>query len=326
MKRIDSFKGKGVLVTGAGGFIGSYLCRRLSDLGARIHWLDLPGVRGRPVRGRPRPPERSEIIEADIADLPSLDSALSERSLSFVFHLAALTDVRRYPALEDPCGKVNHQGTLNLAQVLMNKQGISRLVHFGTCEEYGDGKAPFREEDAPKPVSPYSASKAKASLHMRELGRSGDLPVVVIRPFLTYGPGQPPGRFIAQAVTLALRNKPLRMTPGEQTREFTQVNDLVDGVLAAAVVPDIEGEIINLASGVERKLKDTASMIYCLAGASAKTETGALPYREGEAMRFYGSTEKCRRLLGYNPPTSLEDGLRHLIDHERDSIKGDNNA
>jgi UDP-glucose 4-epimerase len=175
-----------------------------------------------------------------------------------------------------------------------------------------------------RPVSPYSASKAKTTGALRRLAREEGLPVVILRPFLTYGPGQRADRFIAQAIRSALRDEPLAMTPGGQTREFNHVADIARGFGLAAVAEDIEGEIINLACGDERKVGDVARLIYSLCKARTGPELGAIPYRSGEAMRFFGDTDKCRRLLGYAPSIGLEQGLADLIEWERGGMEGSN--
>jgi nucleoside-diphosphate-sugar epimerase len=252
----------------------------------------------------------------DIREKAALEKVVMEAKPELVYHLAAHTDVSRDPGLADLCRAVNYQGTRNLVDSL-RRLPPSRMVHFGSCEEYGDQPAPFFEDMTPRPVSPYSASKAESTRFIQKCCRNDRFPGVILRPFLTYGPGQARSRFLSQAIRSALQDQPLTMTPGEQTREFTFVEDLLDGILKAALVPGIEGEIINLANGEEHRLLDVARLIYRLADSTAAPAAGALPYREGEAMRFYGDTTKCRALLDYRPATSLKEGLERAIEVER---------
>jgi nucleoside-diphosphate-sugar epimerase len=263
--------------------------------------------------------------EVDITQEGALKKNVTRIAPDVVFHLAACTEVRRDSGLVERCRRVNYEGTRNLVESLRGLP-ILRIVHFGTCEEYGNVKAPFSEGMTPRPVSPYSASKAKATLYMQDLWRIRKSPVVILRPFLTYGPGQAQSRFVAQAVRSALDDHPLPMTPGEQTREFTFIDDLLQGIIRAAAVPGIEGEIINLANGREHRLLDVARLIYRLAGSTAEPAAGALPYREGEAMRFFGDTKKCIRLLAYRPATPLREGLARVIEAERASREGERHA
>ncbi|MBU0755490.1 MAG: GDP-mannose 4,6-dehydratase, partial [Planctomycetes bacterium] len=134
---------------------------------------------------------------------------------------------------------------------------------------------------------------------------------------LTYGPGQSENRFIAQAIAAACADEDLPMTAGNQTREFNHVDDIVEGIVQAAVVPGIEGEIINLACGVDRSIKEVAAMIYRIAGSKGKPLPGALPTRPGEVERFFGCTKKCQRLLNYHPSRTLEEGLKSLVARNR---------
>lgn len=316
MQPLDALKGSRIFVTGATGFIGSYLCRRLQSIGANLFVLARPDREGGAPRGRPALPKEAARIEADIRDEKALKAALASADPSIVFHMAAHTRVDRDPDLEDLSREVVLGGTKNLLEAMEGGK-IQRLIHLGTCEEYGDGEAPFREEDPPRPVSPYSRAKVEATRMLMDLYRDERLPVVILRPFLTYGIGQAPERFVAQAVDYALTGRSLPMTPGEQTREFNHIHDMVEGILKAAVVDGIEGEIINLACGEEQRLKDMARMIYAMAQSQAEPALGAIPYRPGEAMRFFGSTEKCRCMLGYEPAVPLAKGLNELIRWER---------
>lgn len=306
MHPLEAIKGASVLVTGASGFMGRHLSRRLSVAIPRL-FLAVH---------QPAAFDSGEVLEMDLTDPGSIHLALSAARPEIVFHLAAFTDVSRDPELEERHNAVNFQGTLDLARALKN-YGVKRMVHFGTCEEYGDGEVPFSESQPPRPVSPYSASKARATEALQGLWREESFPVVIVRPFLTYGPGQNRKRFLAQAIDAAIHDRALPMTPGRQTREFNHVEDVLEGVLQTAAVEGIEGEIINIACGEERRLDEVAHQVFRLAGASVGPDLGALPYREGEAMRFFGSTEKCRRLLGYKTGIHFEEGLKSLIDLER---------
>lgn len=311
-----AFKDMPVLLTGAKGFMGSYLARSLAETGADLSLIVKPGKIDVDVPGRPPLPTKAKCFEADIRDKALMNQIVEKVRPAIVFHLAALTDVSRDPELQEACMAINFQGVIHVAEASL-AQSVRRFVTIGTCEEYGDHQAPFTEDLSPKPVSPYSDSKAKATLRLLEMHETEGLPVVILRPFLAYGPGQHPSRFLSQAVRAAVRGERLRMTSGQQTREFNHVEGLVEGILRAGVKEGIDGEIINLCTQDERKLIDVARLIYRLAGSDLEPETRALDYRSGEAMRFCGSTEKCVRLLDFNPRIRLEEGLTRLIEWER---------
>jgi UDP-glucose 4-epimerase len=306
MHPLEKLKGLRILVTGASGFIGRHLARRLALAAPRLFLA----------MRKPASLASGEVLEMDLTEPGTIERCLSAARPDIVFHLGAFTDVSRNPGLEAKHVAVNYQGTLSLARALAGRP-LKRMIHFGTCEEYGDGAVPFVESQEPRPVSPYSASKVRATLAMRELWKKERFPVVIVRPFLTYGPGQDGDRFLAQVVRAAVSDETLPMTPGEQTREFNHIEDVVEGLLQAAVKEGIEGEIINIACGEERRLDEVARLVYRLAGATTGPGLGALPYRKGEAMRFFGSTEKCTRLLDYRPCIRFEEGIENLIDRER---------
>ena len=298
-----------VLVTGGTGFIGSHLTRRLVGEGAEVHVLDLPAAassRIADVLGS------VTLHRADLADGPSLQRTVREIAPRKVFHLAALTDVGRGldrlgPALTDL------QCTLNLLRGL-DGVACDTVVYAGTCEEYGDQAAPFREDMPPRPVSAYSASKAAGTLFCEMLHKTTGLPVVIVRPFLVYGPHQHPSRFLSAVIDAALRGTELPMTPGEQTREFNYVSDTVDGFVRAAVTPAAVGQIINIGNGIEYTLKDAIARVAAACGRPVAARFGALPYRPGESMRFYCDNTKARHLLGWEPKVDFDTGLRLTID------------
>lgn len=301
---------RSVFLFGAFGFLGSWLGQKLHDLGNRISVFVRPNSIQHPLR--PKLHKDVKIYEGDIADFKQVKNALDAAAPDMVFNLAAHTDVTRNEDLERVCTEVNFKGAKNVVLALSGGR-VKRIVHFGTCEEYGNHEAPFHEEMAPRPVSPYSKSKAKATLWMQDHFKRYGSPIVILRPFLAYGPGQDKKRFLSQAIDHALNHKDLLMTRGEQTREFNHVKDLVDGMVSAITVPGIEGKIFNLACEEERKLSDTARLVYDLCASKGKPVLGAIEYREGEAMRFFGSADKCRKELNYVPKIDFLDGLKELI-------------
>lgn len=298
----ERFQGARVLVSGGSGFIGSHLVRSLSAEGAQVHALSRQAD---PWRLRGLGPSVT-LHRADLCDAQGLRSLVDGLRPEFVFHLAASTLVERDMALLPAMLRTNVEGTANLAAVC---GGVRSFVYTGTCEEYGDQEAPFREGSRESPVSPYSLSKAMASHLCLMLHRTRAFPAVVARPFLTYGPGQEGGMFIPALLRACLEGRDFDMTPGEQTREFNFVGDIVEGLLLAALTPAALGEIINLGSGREVTVRETAELIVRLTGSKTVLKLGALPYRAGEAMRFFSSPEKARKILGWTARTSLEEGL-----------------
>lgn len=304
------FKKQTVLITGAAGFIGSHLTRRLVDLGADVHVF---------LRQDRNPWRIEDVIpklrvwNTDITDSPEVRRCVEQIRPRRVFHLAASVNPERSLQLLDEMIEVNIQGTANLCKALEGLE-LDCFVNTGTCEEYGDNDAPFDENLREKAVSPYSASKIAATHFCQMAHKITDIPVVTVRPFLTYGPYQVSNRLIPALIRSCLNNEPeFRMTSGEQTREFNYVSDIVDGILQASLCKDLAGDIVNIGNATEYKISDVARMIVKLMDSPIKLECGALNHRKGEVMHFYSSAEKYRRLLQPPASTPLEEGLKKTI-------------
>ncbi|MCA9011708.1 MAG: SDR family NAD(P)-dependent oxidoreductase [Planctomycetaceae bacterium] len=310
---IDGLKGARVLVTGATGFIGAQLTHRLVSAGALVaimhratsslHRLaDLPQL---------------DTFVADLRDEQAITRAVQTIQPRFVFHLAAAVDVSRDSRKSQEMIENNLNGTINLLNAL---QGIEyqRFVNTGTCEEYGDNPVPFHEAQNFNPVSPYSASKAAATLFCQMLHKTSKLPIVTVRPFLTFGPNQNLQRLIPQAIMAALDNRNLPMTEGVQTREFNYVSNIVDGFLLTALNPNVPGEIINIGCGEPYTLREVVSLIYELTGSSGKPNFGELEYRSGESFAFFCDNTKSREMLQWYPRVGLREGLERTISWYRD--------
>ncbi len=302
-----------VAVTGGTGFIGTHLVRALHARGARVVAV-----------GRREPAAAVPGVEYERLDLARDGAAaawLARLRPERVFHLASAVDTRRDLDAVAVQIRDTQMTAVHVARACL-ETGVGRLVHVGTCEEYGNGPAPFHESQAAAPVSPYSAAKVAATSFVRTLCASFGLPAVIVRPFLTYGPGQSPKLLIPALIQSALAGRDFEMTPGEQTREFNYVDDIVDGILRAGEVEGIEGEIINIGCGEPHRIGDVAAQVLRLMGDPIALKLGALPYREGETWQFYCSNEKARALLGWQPRTGLEEGLQRTIAWYRDAALG----
>ena len=308
LQLMTEFQSIPVLITGAEGFIGSHLARRLAGEGARISALVRPGADLSRLAGLE---ERIEIHPLDIRKAGPLARLAATSRPRLIFHLAAVTDPSRSPGGFDRCMAVNFIGPLNLLRAL-EKIEYDRLIAACTAEVYGRNSAPFREDMLPDPVSPYSLSKAAATLLCRNWAAAYDCPVTVLRLFLVYGPGQGEGRFLPQLIESALAEKPFRMTPGEQTREYTYISDVVEGFIRAAERGPA-GEVVNLGSGEEISLRDLVRLTGEVLGRKVVLDPDFLPYRKNEIRRFVGDHSRARRLLGWHPRIGLEEGIRRTI-------------
>lgn len=302
------YENKRIMITGANGFIGRHLVQYLSrTLGCR-HVFGL-------VRDSGRAMPDARILVADLANKKELERALAEARPQIVFHLAANTG--RSPNLEevDRMADDNVKGTIHLLQLAARPEyGLEAFVNVGTCEQYGICSDPATEETPLRPESLYAATKTASETIAFAISRIFSLPFVQVRPTLVYGPGQSERYFIPQAIRTLLRNEDLRMTPGEQTRDFLHVDDAVRGLVAVSRAAGCFGQIVNLGSGRAVTLLEAAKLIRRLANSASAILAGSLPYRPSEMMRYACDIRKITELTGWRPEIPLEAGLRQTID------------
>ena len=307
-----------MLVTGATGFIGSLLTQRLAEAGAVLCVGVFPGEP--PARVAALPPQAMRL-PLDIQEAASVLRVVAEAAPEVVFHLAAVgvSDRNVDPAL---ALAVNTGGAVHLLEALRQAANTSaalkRVVLVGTCYEYGDSEP--RDDGANgvtcRPYDPfdfYAASKLAAWAFGRAYWRLCGLPVVTARLFQVYGPGQPAHTLVPAAIAAALAGRDFPMTPGEQQRDFIYVADVVEGLLAAGRAPGIDGQSLDLGSGVARPLRQVVEQVWALAGGSGRVLAGALPYRRGEARLLVADAAHTARLTGWTAETDLETGLRQTI-------------
>lgn len=305
-----------VLITGATGFIGSLLAWRLAEAGAAL-WVGVfPGEAPERVAALPSGATRVSI---EMQDAASVRQALEAAAPEVVLHLAAVgvSDRGVDPEL---ALAVNAGGAVHLLQGLRlrTERGhpVGRVVLVGTCYEYSDSPA---ESETPSccldPFDFYAASKVAAWAFGRAYWRVCRLPVVTARLFQVYGPGQPAHTLVPAAVDAALGGTDFAMTPGEQRRDFIYVSDVVEGLLAAALAPDLAGQSVDLGTGQATSLRQVVERIWALAGARGRIRAGALNRRRGEAPTLVANAARTAQLTGWRARTDLDSGLRQMI-HE----------
>lgn len=309
-----------VLVTGASGFIGSHVVRRLLESGADVYAMSPSVSSVYPVRLAEVAADITHI-EANITDRAAMDYVATTIEPRYIVHLAAFTHVGKSFHRVDENVQTNIQGTVNLLQAFVGR--YERFVYTGTSEIYGDIPAPFSEDAHVNPVSPYSVAKYSGELYCRMFHQAYDWPIVCLRPFNTYGPWQTPDRVIPEIILTALRGGELKMTEGRQTREFNFATDIADGFVKALDAPDVEGQVINLGCGEDVAIRDLATTILDLMGNPIEPKFGALEHRPTEIWRMHCDNTRARELLGWAPKVSLEEGLRRTIDWYGEELQRD---
>jgi len=318
---MTSLEGMPVLITGATGFIGSHLAERLVAEGAEVTLAVEPRASKANVASIL---DKVRVHEVDLREGQTVQRLVRECQPSKVYHLAAVgvTEPGVDPAL---AVQVNVLGTLNLLEALTETE-CNCFVNTGTCYEYGHNDPPMHEDQMVDPINTYAASKSAAWIFCNMYHRTRGCPIITVRPFTVYGPRQSSRALIPQAIISALRGaeglaKDFAVTGGEQTRDFTYVDDIVEGYIRASLSEKAIGQTINLGAGEERPIKDVVLKVLELMGNPVRPLIGALPYRPREIWRLYSDSSKARELLGWQPQVGLEDGLRKTIEWYSEKFK-----
>ncbi|MFZ5919784.1 MAG: SDR family NAD(P)-dependent oxidoreductase [Chloroflexota bacterium] len=312
-----------VLVTGAGGFIGSHLVERLARSGARVRAFVRYNSRGDSGLLRLLPDEiRSglQVIGGDLRDPQAVLEAM--RGCEVVFHLGALISIPYSYFHPTEVAETNFMGTLNLLNA-GRQLGVRRILHTSTSEVYGTAlRVPIDEGHPLQGQSPYSASKIGADKLAESYYRSFDLPVVTVRPFNTYGPRQSARAVIPAVITQALVKDSLRLGNLDTARDFTYVEDTVAGFLSAAATPGVEGGTYNLGTGENIRIRDLGEAIIHKIGRPVRLEIDESRLRpeKSEVYNLISDNSLARTALGWTPGVSLDEGLDRTIAWVRDNL------
>ena len=311
------WKDRPVLVTGAGGFIGSHLAEALVDRGAQVRAFVRYNSRGDigllsllPTAKR----EALQIMAGDLRDPYAVAEAC--QGVTHLFHLGALIAIPYSYLHPREVVETNVLGTLNVLMAA-REMGVERVVHTSTSEVYGTAQTvPISEDHPLQGQSPYSASKIAADKLAESFYCSYDLPVATIRPFNTYGPRQSARAVIPTIITQALVQDLIYLGSLTPRRDFTYVEDIVDGFLKVAEADRAIGQTINIGSDQEICIGDLAQKIAHLVGRDVEivTDEQRLRPERSEVHRLWADSHKARELLNWSPRTSLDEGLLKTID------------
>lgn len=309
-----SLAGRRVLVTGAGGFIGSHLAERLAAEGCHVRALlrySSTGSRG--WLEDSAADSGMEVLLGDVADRDCVRSAVE--GMDTVFHLAALIGIPYSYEAPQAYVRTNVEGTVNVLQAA-RLADVRRIVHTSTSETYGTSRRVPIDEDHPlQGQSPYSASKIAADKLAESFFRSFGTPVATVRPFNTYGPRQSARAIIPTIIAQALAGGPVRLGSLHPTRDLTFVDDTVTGFISAASADDAVGRTVNLGSGREISIGDLARSIIDRIDPSIEIVTHADRVRPplSEVERLIADNRLAADLLGWSPSVMLDEGLDRTI-------------
>ena len=294
-----------ILVTGGTGFIGQHVVEMALDKGFDITVLtknnhnltdELDGV---------------TYLSADISHKASLLTRLESKVFDYVINLGGYVDHANYLNGGDKVYDVHFNGVRNLVDCI-DKSKIKGFVQIGSSDEYGNNPAPQSEIQREAPISPYSCAKVASTYFLQTLYKTEGFPVVVLRPFLVYGPGQGIERFIPQIIKGCINNQKFPTSKGEQLRDFCFIDDIIQAIFSSLDNGNAHGEVINIASGKPASIKKMVNTIVDMIG-SGDPQFGQVAYRNGENMALYGDIAKAKEILDWKSSVSLEQGLAETI-------------
>jgi nucleoside-diphosphate-sugar epimerase len=292
-EKLSEYAGKRVLVLGASGFIGTKLTQALEALGANI----FAGSRS----------------QCDVTAPAQLSATFDQAQPEIIFNLTMaprgngdIADYRTQFA-------VTFGGTTNIAQLMIARHPQALLVQVGSSEEYGRSSTPFHENQGDDPVSAYSVAKCAATRFLITAAGNLNLNAIVARPTVVYGPGQCGAMFIPSLMSAYTDKRVPDLTPGEQTRDFIYIDDLIAGLLVLGLNRRLSGEIFNLCSGVASPLKTVARVVADLCQYEGELGLGRRSYRRHEVMEHCASFAKVHAAVGWSPEITIEEGLRRTV-------------
>lgn len=303
---LDRFSGQKILVTGGTGFIGPHLCNALCATDAKVHAVSRRAISVSD--------ERLRWWQGDLSDTATARSLVEKIQPDVIFHLAAHNVGGRSLELVLPTLHSNVSTTVNLLTAA-TEIGCSRIVIAGTMEE------PISSNPDVIPSSPYAAGKWASSAYARMFNRLYQTPVVIARIFMTYGPGEPNiNKIIPYVINSFLRGESPKLSSGTREVDWIYVDDVVDGLILAAQAPDVVGNTVDLGSGKLISIRKVVETLMEIMGTNVQPLFGSIPDRPMEQI-LIANTEITREKIGWEPKTSLKQGLRYTVDWQMNQCK-----
>jgi len=298
-----------ILITGANGFVGRHLSKKLLASGARVSEL---------IRSTELLPYEvvKEQYLLDLVDSAKVMDLFTHLEPDYVIHLAGLkTRVNDTSQFFETYNE-NLSMSLNVIGACRSLASFKKLIFIGTSEEYGQALTPYEENQKELPTSAYGLSKLAVTQILSALFHSQQFPSVVLRPTVIYGPGQGEDMFLPALVQSLLAGKDFAMTAGEQRRDFIYIDDVVDAIIKALNANErANGKIVNIGAGVSYQIKEIAALVENLINPATGDliKFGAVLYRPNEVMDYSVVITRAKELLDWHPSTTLEEGIRHVV-------------
>ena len=294
-----------LLVLGGTGYIGQMICRKAISLG----WCVDSFSQNKAKKNFNKIKKVKYLIGDLITDKENIKKNFS--SYDYIVNAAGYVD--HTPLFKGGKKNIDNHFSLivHLIQII-KKDKLKMFVQIGSSDEYGGNPAPQNENLRENPISPYSLGKVATTHFLQMLSKTERFTAVILRIFLTYGPGQSRNRFIPQIIYGCEKNLSFPTSEGMQIRDFCYIDDIIDAIFLTLKTENISGEVINIASGKPIIVRDVVQKIKDLIG-KGKPNYGGHPYRKSENMELYADINKSKKLLDWEPKISLEEGLKKTI-------------
>lgn len=301
-------KGKNVLVTGAGGFTGSHLCKSLMKKGANVVAYV---KRGSPLSNLDGIIDKIQIVKGDIQDYTNLFATMKNNKIDFVFHVAAIVPVHESRELPYLSTQVNTVGTFNVAWSAI-QAGVKKLLYTSTCHVYGNqSKLPINEESIPNPLDIYSATKYAGEILLKQFVNVNGIEIIITRAFNKYGPNQVGDWLFPRTIKKVFTQNKITVGNPDSTRDYTYVDDAVEGYILA-MEKGKNGDLFNLGSGKETSVKQIVEKIIDISGRKISVEWET--FRKVDINRSFADCTKAKNILGWEPKISLDKGIKKTIE------------
>ena len=305
MDRTSQFLNKTILVVGGTGFLGFHIASSLCKFGANVYSLSQ------------RPPGKHRHLNIQYLyhdlSIPFPSHPIRSIKFDYIFNCSGYVDHSSFFDGGSNVISTNINSVLHLIETL-NWSSVISFVQFGSSDEYGSISPPQSESCTPIPLTPYSLSKFSITNLLRSLSISENLPFIIVRPFLVYGPHQDSNRLFPYVINNCISDSTFTLTSGLQLRDFLYIDDFVEAVLCLACTPKALGSVFNIGSGSPISVRDVVLLIQSIIGLGSPV-FGTLPLRTTESPSLYADISLISQLTEWTPSISLNDGLNYTINY-----------